>query len=57
MYDLTRLARSEELSHRFLRLLQEAGLEVHSNTRGLITADIQTGIEIALSAEAAADRL
>jgi site-specific DNA recombinase len=51
IYDLTRLGRSEELSHRFLRLMQEAGLEVHSVKRGLISADIQTGIEVALSAE------
>ncbi len=51
IYDLTRLARTEELSHRFLRLLQEAGLEVHSSTRGLVVDDIQTSIEIALSAE------
>lgn len=51
IYDLTRLARREELSHRFLRLLQEAGLEVHSTTRGLLQNDVQTGIEIVMSAE------
>jgi len=51
IYDLTRLARTEELSHRFLRLLQEAGLEVHSTTRGLLQNDVQTGIEIVMSAE------
>ncbi len=51
IYDLYRLARNEELGHRFLRLLQEAGLEVHSSTRGLVENDIHTSIEIALSAE------
>lgn len=51
IFNLTRLARSEELSHRFLRLMQEAGLEVHSTTRGLLTNDVQTGIEIVMSAE------
>ena len=52
IYDLYRLARDEELGHRFLRLLQEAGLEVHSSSGNReITNDIQTSLEIALGAE------
>ncbi len=51
IYDLYRLARSEELGHRFVRLLREAGLEIHSSTRGLVEDDMQTGIEFVFAAE------
>jgi site-specific DNA recombinase len=53
IYDVTRLARSEELSHRFLRLLQEAGLKVYASNRGLepLEQDFRTAIDIAVSAE------
>lgn len=53
IYDLSRLARSEEISHKFLRLLQEAGLIVYAANRGLepLVADFRTAIDIALSAE------
>jgi site-specific DNA recombinase len=53
IYDVTRLARDEELSHRFLRLLQEAGLKVYASNRGLepLRQDFRTAIDIAVSAE------
>lgn len=50
-YDLTRLARTEELAHKFLRLLIESGLEVHSTTRGIVDNNLNTAIDIAMSAE------
>ena len=52
IYDTSRLGRSEELSHRFLRLLREAGLEVHSATRGgVVEAGLVTSAEIMIAAE------
>jgi DNA invertase Pin-like site-specific DNA recombinase len=51
VYDLTRVARDEELSHRYLRLMHEAGLEVHSVNRGLIERSFMTSVDIAYSAE------
>jgi site-specific DNA recombinase len=53
IYDVTRLARSEEISHRFLRMMQEAGLKVYASNRGLepLQQDFRTAIDIAVSAE------
>lgn len=52
VYDLTRLARDEELSFRFLRLLQEAGLEVHSVIPGgVVEVGLHTAIDIARGAD------
>lgn len=50
-FDLTRLARSEELSHRFVRLLSEAGLELHATNRGVVEAGLISSIDMAMSAE------
>ena len=50
-FDTTRLARSEELSHRFVRLLTEAGLEIHATNRGVIEAGLLASVEMAMSAE------
>lgn len=51
VYHLDRVGRDEELSHKFIRLLREAGLEVHASNRGLVERNFQTSIEIAVSAE------
>lgn len=52
VYDTARVGRDEEYSHRFLRLLREAGLEVHSATRGgVVEAGFVTSAEIMMAAE------
>ena len=52
IYDTSRVGRDEELTHKFLRLLHEAGLEVHSATRGgVVEAGLVTSAEIMIAAE------
>ena len=47
-----RIGRDEEISHRLLRQLWAAGLEIHSAHRGgLVERDLQTSMEIAFAAE------
>ena len=47
-----RIGRDEEISHRLLRQLWGAGLEIHSASRGgVVEKDLQTSMEIAFAAE------
>jgi site-specific DNA recombinase len=53
IYNVRRLGRDEEVSHKLLRLLLESGLTVYSTDRGFepLKRDFRTAMEIALSAE------
>lgn len=52
VYDVSRIGRDEELSHRFMRLMWEAGLEIHSVHRGgIVERGLATSAEIMISAE------
>lgn len=52
IYHTDRIGRSEELSHKFLRLLHESGLEVHSAQRGgMVEQGLATSAEIMIAAE------
>lgn len=50
-FDLTRLARTERLSHEYLHLIVQAGLEPHATNRGLIESNLYTSLDMAISAE------
>jgi site-specific DNA recombinase len=50
-FHLDRIARSEELGHRYLRLMTQAGFQVHATNSGLVERGFMTSIEIAVSAE------
>jgi DNA invertase Pin-like site-specific DNA recombinase len=52
IYNTARVGRDEEISHKFLRLLWEAGLEVHSVERGgVVERGFITSAEILMAAE------
>lgn len=51
VFDLTRVARDEEVGHKYLRLMHESGLEVHSTNRGLVERSFLTSVDIAYGAE------
>lgn len=51
VYHSDRIARDVEYSHRFLRQLQNAGLEVHAANRGVVKADLLFAVESAVAAD------
>jgi DNA invertase Pin-like site-specific DNA recombinase/uncharacterized protein YgfB (UPF0149 family) len=46
-----RLARENELGFRHMRLIREAGLELHSAARGVIDDSLTSGLEVLISSE------
>lgn len=48
---LDRIARENELGFRHMRLIREAGLELHAANRGLIEDNLTTGLEVLISKE------
>ena len=46
-----RIARDAEIGLRHMRLIREAGLELHSATRGLVETGLASGVEMLLSEE------
>jgi len=51
VYHSDRIARDVEYSHRFLRQLQQAGLEVHAANHGVLKADLMFAVESAIASE------